>query len=309
MAICKCNLGLGNTGTPNCTPLFSVIRKVIFVPTFDNNGNKNSIDLTTTLDAAFLTTQLNAASDVRWFPLPEMENVVPERAESAFEEAPSGTRAFVKQGSRNITGEIWESAQPRLAGKIKSARCTPTSAYIIDGNGNLIGTGDPTDTTKLFPVKLDSQSIDAILMFATDTTRQKVNVAFSWDDSVQDEDLYMIQAGVDFTFDALEAEGLLDILATYSNITTSGFTVELFTEYGSLKDLVVDSGLVVGDFSAAELSPTPGAVPLTSAAESPNGTYAIVFTAPATSGDVIELTPSKDGRDYTAVIANTITIP
>lgn len=307
MAICKCDVGLGNTGTPNCAPIASVLRKIYFVPTYKDDGTKNFIDLTVTLDDAYLTTALNAAADERWFPLPDFENVVSERGESTFEEAPSGTRSFVRKGSRTLTGEIWgKEALPTLIGKIEKARCVSVSAFIIDGDGKIIGTGDATDPDKLYPIELDAQSIDAIWMAATDSTAQKINVSFTWADSVKDQDLYLVQPEVDFTFDALGANGLLDIQVEYSSITTTGFVAVLYNEY-ALKKSLVDTGLILGDFSLYN-NTTAASVTITSVTENPDGTYTFVIPA-QTSADNMTLTPSKNGRDYTDVIATDIVIP
>lgn len=307
MAICKCDVGLGNTGLPNCAPIASVLRKIILVQTFKDDGTRNFIDLSATLDNSFLTTQLNADSDERWYPLPELENVVSERAESTFEEAPSGTRNFVRQGSRTLTGEIWgREALPTLIGKVKSGRCVDVSAYIVDGDGKILGTGDPKDPNKLFPIQLDAQSIDSIWMAATDSTTQKITISLTWDDSVKDEDIYLIQPEVDFTFNALTAKGLLDICVEYSSITTTGFVAKLFNQY-FLKMAGYNTGLLIGDFSLYN-NTAASPVVITSVTENPDGTYTFVIPA-QTPADVLTLTPSKDGFDYTDVIATDIVIP
>ena len=302
---CKCDVGLGNTGTPNCAPIASVIKKVILVPTYKADGTRNYIDLSVTLDEAYLTTALNAVADERWFPLPTLENVTSERAESSFETAPSGRRAFIKQGTRTLTGEIWD-AYPQLLGKIKASRCVDVSAYIVDYDGNLLGISNITEN-RLYPIKLDKQSVDANLIFATDSTKQKLSFTFAWDDSEKDEEVYMIVDGEDFTFDALAAKGLLDIYVTYSGITTTGFVAALYTQYGSRKTLSVDSGLLIGDFSLYN-NTTSSSITITSVTESPDGTYTFVIPI-QTSADVLTLTPSKNGRDYTEVVAVDITIP
>lgn len=306
---CRCDAGLGNTGTPNCSPLFSVMKKLILVPTYDSTGARNYIDTTVTLNEAYVTALINQSdSSKRWFPLPYIENVVSERAESSFEEAGSGRKSFIKQGTRTINGEIWgKEAQPVLAGKIKNSRCVDVSAFVIDLDGNIIGIGDITDTSKLYPIQLDAQSIDAVLDFATDSTTQKIKMTLAWDDSEKDEELYMLEDTVDFTFDALNVDGLLDIYVTYSGESTTGFVADLYSAYGSIKNPIVDSGLVIGDFSLYN-NTSAASVTITSVTETPDGTYTFVIPV-QTSADVLVLTPSKDGRDYTKVIETTITIP
>lgn len=304
---CLCTVGVGNTGVPGCAPIYGVPKKFILTPTYDDSGVKNSLDLTVTMDAAWLTTQLNAASDVRLYPLPDFENVVSERGESTFEEAGSGRKVFIKEGVRTLTGEIWgRQALPQLAGKIKNNRCVDVSAYLVDNEGNIMGQGDASNPDILYPIPLDSSSIDAIFDFSTDSTKQKLKVTVSWADSVKDEELYMIEDTTDFTFDALNASGLLDIEVAYSSISTTGFVANLFNRY-SLKKASVDTGLIITDFALYN-NTTAAAVVITSVTESPDGTYTFVIPA-QTSADVMVLTPTKNGRDYTSVIASTILVP
>ena len=82
MTGCNCNVGLSNTGRPNCVPIFGITSSLILVPIFDNDGVKNGIDLSTTLPTwASLVNQADASK--RWFPLPEFENVELPKAEIA----------------------------------------------------------------------------------------------------------------------------------------------------------------------------------------------------------------------------------
>ncbi len=307
MKACECNESLGNTGVPGCQPLFKVTKKEIFVPTFDSTGARNSIDLTATFDQAFLDGKLNEAdASKRWYPTPIIENVVSERAESAFDEAPSGNKDFLKSGTRSESYEI-RNQSGAYKGQLDKARCFQVSKYVIDVDGSIRGMIDPNTTGFLFPIQIDNNSFDVNFNFQTDTTIGKLVVSYDYAQTEDDANLRMI-AGSDITANLLSASGLLDINSTVTSITTTGFTVKLETIYGSASNLIVDQGLVIGDFSLAELSPTPGAVTLLTMTESPNGTYAFTFAA-QTSGDVLELTPSKSGRDYTNVIANTILIP
>lgn len=306
MAGCSCSAGLGNTGTPTCFPIATVAKKLILVPTYDSTGALNSIDVTDTLDAAYLTARINDVdASKRWFPLAgTMENVTSERADSITESAPSGKIAFIKKGVRSFSGEMW-SQSPQYVGKLEEARCVDVSAYVIDGDGNIMGTSSK-GSDLIYPIKIDKNSLDARLINATDTTVQKVQLTFNWDDTVKDEDIFML-TDADYTFDALAAKGLLDICVDYSSITTTGFVASLYTIYGSKKTPAVDAGLVIGDFALYN-NTSAASVTITSVTESPNGTYTFVIPA-QTSADVMVLTPSKDGRDYSDVVATTILVP
>ncbi len=304
---CKCgDVSLGNTGLPGCRPIANVASKIFYFQTFADDGSRNGIDTTVTLNQTYLDGKINEADgSKRFYPLPLMENVTNVRSESAFEEAPSGTKAFIKEGTKSFFGEMWKQS-PAFVGQLKSARCTDISVLIIDTDNNIIGSIDDAGTT-LYGIKVDKNSWEPLLVESTDTTIQKVSLGFNFAQSAKDEDLRMITED-EYTADFSAANGLLDISVTYTNITTTTFTATLSTIYGSVITPVKDSGLLVGDFALAELTPTPGAIVITSVTESADGVYDFIIPA-ATSGDVLELTPSKNGRDYTNVIAATIAIP
>jgi hypothetical protein len=304
---CKCDVGLGNTGTPNCQPIATVARKLIMVPLYKDDGTKNFIEIgVDTLDQAYLDGKINNAdASQRWFPLPQMENITQERAESIFETAPSGVTAKIREGAKSFSGEVWKQS-PTFLGKLKEAACLKFGVYVVDNDENIIGY-EPDADGKVYPIAVDNNSFDPRLVDATDALVQKILVAFNFADSMRDEFLVMLTED-DYTFDAINSKGLLDVTSANSAITTTTFTVTLSTAYGSVASPVKVKGLVLGDFTLAELSPTPGAIVITSVTESADGVYDFVIPA-AKSADVLELTPSKNGFDFTAVVANTITIP
>jgi hypothetical protein len=302
---CKCGVGLSNTGTA-CTPIMQVAKKVILVPYFNDDGEINSIDLTGgPFNAAYFSALVNHADNSqRWFPLPELKNVIDERAENRTETFEDGSSVFISEGDRSFTG-ILVKGTPKLKGKIEAARCVEVGVYIVDKNGNLIGVHDE-DNDLLLPIKLDEASVSARLMKTTDTTIQKLELKFNFHSDEKDELLAMIACD-ELDYNVLLLKGLLDIHAVYSDISTTGFTVKLNTEYGTPLSPVVDEGLVAGDFALYNDTDSANVVVAT-ATESAPGTYDITFLAQS-SADVLFLTPSKDGRDYTDVAETPITIP
>src|SRR5210317_1398524 len=136
---CDCNAGLSNTGRPGCVSVFSIVSSLIVVPLVDQDGNKNGLDLSAPIPV--WNTLINEAdSSKRWFPLPAFENVELPKADSLFEEANSGRMAFLRQGKRSFTGELWaEDSTPTFLGKLQKSRCVDFGVYIVDVNGNLIG--------------------------------------------------------------------------------------------------------------------------------------------------------------------------
>lgn len=300
---CKCGVGLSNTGTA-CTPIMQVAKKIILVPYFDESGAINSVDLEAgPFNAAYFNAKINDADkSKRWFPLPELKNVVDERAENKTESFDDGSSVFISEGDRSFTGLLIKGT-PKLKGKIESARCVEVGVYIVDKSGNLIGV---LDGTQLLPIKLDEASVSAMLMKTTDSVIQKLQLKFNFHSDEKDELLAMIACD-ELDYNVLLLKGLLDVYAEYSSITTTSFVVKLKTDYGTPLSPVLDEGLLAADFTlyndTDDLS-----VAVISSAENPDGNYTITYAAQG-SGEVLLLTPDKDGRDYSAVIVETILIP
>lgn len=302
---CKCDAGLSNTGTA-CTPLMQVTKKVILVPLFNSTGARNKVDLTGgPFDQTFFDNLVNDA-DVqdRWFPLPELKNVADTRGDVITEEFEDGTKAFIREGERSFTGWFVKGT-PQLKGKIEAARCVELGVYLVDKDGNLIGMIDSTGDN-LFPIRIEENSVSAKLIWTTDKSIQKLELMFNFHPDEKDANLRMISCN-ELDFDILQLRGLLDIHSEYSSISTTGFTAKLFTEYGTPITPVVDPGLIITDFALQNLT-TALPVTILTLTENPDGTYAFTFAAQS-SADELELTPTKNGRDYTDVVASTIIIP
>ena len=247
---CKCDSGLSNTGVPNCVTLQSVTSKFIMVPLEDSTGAKNSIDLTATLNEAYFDALVNQADATkRWFPLPLLENVAMEKGDSTFEEAPSGRKVFIKQAKRSFSGELWE-ATPQLLSKIQDNRCVEFGIFIVDVNGNLVGS---KDGDKLYPIPVDNQSFDARLMYATDTTVQKLMVTFDFYRLFDEGTLWLITPDeVSYDFNLLE--GLFDVEMKKVSATTSELVIDANLMYGTALNPIKVSGLVLADFTLSDAS-------------------------------------------------------
>jgi hypothetical protein len=75
--VCNCEVGLSNTGLPNCAPIADVTKRIILVPIFANDGTRNEYEVaTTTFNQVFFDGKINEAdASKRWFPLPDIENI------------------------------------------------------------------------------------------------------------------------------------------------------------------------------------------------------------------------------------------
>jgi hypothetical protein len=301
---CKCDVGLSNTGTA-CTPLQAVARQYILTPKFKADGTLNKLDITSTLNSAFWTSQVNAVAEERWYPLPRVQNVTDEKGDNIVQSFNDGSTAFIAEGARTVVGFLPGQA-PHLVGQINDARCSEIAMYVIDKDGNLIG--KCIEDGFLHPICLEDETISATYVKNdASATVSGVNIAFTWSLDEKDENMSMITVD-EMTDGVAGIKGLLDISSSYANISTTGFDVTLTVDgYGTKLTPQLVKGLVAGDFALFNVTDSLSVTILT-ATESPDGTYAITFAA-QTSADVLRLTPTKDGYDFSNVVTNTITIP
>lgn len=295
---CKCDLGLSNTGTPNCITIQSVTSKIILVPILATDGTKNKVALGTPLTEASVNLLLNNAdASKRWFPLGTFENVTMEKAESSFEEAPSGKKVFIKQGKRSFAGELW-STTPTLLGKIQDNRCVEFGIYIVDVNGNLIGSKQGTD---LYPIPVDNQSFDARLMYATDSAVQKIMVAFDFDRLFDESTLWIITPTDASGYNFNSAEGLLDVVLDKVSSTQTGLVAKANLDYGTGANGIAVKGLVLADFKLLKASDL-SVINITSVTAVDNS-YTLVF-ASQTLGTSVILSVAKTG--YIGTLTTTL---
>jgi hypothetical protein len=274
MAGCNCDAGLSNTGQPSCVPIQSVTSSLIMVPLKDSLGVKNGIDLSTALPV--WEDLINESDESkRWFPVPEFENVELPKADSQFEEANSGRMAFLRQGKRSFSGELWgEDSTPTLLGKLQAGRCVQFGIYIIDVNGNLVGS---KDNGFLYPIPVDEQSWNPVFNFATDSTVQKIVLGFDFQRLFDESTMYMItsdESGTDFN----SLAGLVDVnLLEVSQVTTTTFVYTAKFDYGTALNPILFSGALATDFTLYNID-NAILVDIDALNEGPNGTYTLVQT-------------------------------
>jgi hypothetical protein len=318
VSVCSCNVAMKNTGVGCITPM-EATKKALLMPYFDSDGNQNYIDLTSDLDAAYFSGLINEAdSSKRLFPLPEFKDVNDSRAEAIVQTFADGSTEFLAEGIRSFDALIvGKFAAPILIAKIKAAQCNEMGVFLVDRKGSIIGIPS-ADKTKLYPIRLDSGSISAILVNTTYTTKQAIKVSWKFHPDEEDSCLGMITGGelaaIESPVNALLLKGLYDVHAAFSAITTGGFTVKLTTDFGTPLEPTVVTGLVVGDFAAYNVTDS-SAIGLTGTgaafSEPTDGTYVFEYATAddTTSGDKVRITPTKTGYDFSEVIAAPFTTP
>lgn len=298
MSVCSCNTTLNNTGTPSCQPIQKVLKRLILVNTYKTDGTKNYVDPDDTLDAAYITAKLNNSDgSQRWYPSPELKNIVNTRGDATYETFNDNSKIFVQQGVKSFEGLIVKASTAYLS-QLDGFRCTDISAWGVDKDGSLIGTLG-TDGF-IYPIQIDAQSWLPTYVEPTDTESAKIALRFDWDVEEEDENLRMISASA-FGTNLLSINGLLDVTGVVSSITSTTFAVKLKTDFGSVNDPILAKGWVLADFALYNVTDA-SSITITSVTENPLalGNYAFVIPA-QTAGDQLRLTDAKNGYELAAV--------
>ncbi len=299
--------GFGNTGYyQNCDSNFKVMRGLIVVPTYDNDGVKNKIPAGTLLDAEYLTARLNDTDkSKRWYPIPQLEAATGERADPTLFTNPSGAIEFVKDGVKNLTFELRRRGA-EFKGQIEACECNELSFFAIDIDGRIRGLIEVVDgeDPDFFPIPIQPGSFYSKLVDATEDNPEHLIVNFQIEITVKDS-LLRIYPSTLTTADLLGARGLFDVYSNITDISTTGFTADLRTIYTN-GDKFKPEGLLAADFVLYNVTDSAPVV-ITSATETSAGVYDFVFAAQAPA-EVLRLTPTKSGFDFAPVVANTILV-
>jgi VCBS repeat-containing protein len=302
--ICQCTIGKRNTAPNSCPDLLQIGKRLIIVPKYKNDGTVNEFANVAAVTKAALKAKFDAADiDDRFFPLAEFVNVEDTKAESVYEEFTDKTKIKIDEGKRIFTGFITNQGS-RYLEKLKTWGCVEFGVFVIDKNSNFAYETDSTTKLKVKPIMVDNNSLEVILVKATDTTVEKIKVSFDFSHTTMDDYLrYIPFESLDFNgLDTADVYGLYDTEGTASAISTTGFTMTIVTDYG-----LPVKGLLTGDFALYNVTDSASVTAVTFA-ESADGVYAFTFAA-QTPADVLRCTPTKAKYDFAGVISEVITIP
>jgi len=294
--VCNCKAGLSNTGLPSCVPIQAVTSSLILVPLKDSAQNKNGINLSVPFTATTWSDFINNPdASQRWFPLPHFEEVTLPKADTQFKEAASGAMAKLRQGKRSFSGQLWEDAStPEFLGKLEGAGCVDFGFYIVDVEGNLIGSYDET-ANYLYPIPADKASWDPTWMPAEDDQVPHIQLNFDWYRLFKEETLKMLtvaEASQDFT----ELEGLIDV--NFKNEAASAATQIVSFDAATCYGTALNPIKYMGATAVADWGITVNGAPIvpTLVTENPDGTYAITLPAASfVATDAIVATVTRDG--------------
>src|SRR5690242_10137682 len=168
MEACECGKSLGNTGLPNCQPIFKDTKKIIVVQMQANDGTDNYIDLDTPITQLIIDGWINQVDpSKRFYPLPIMEDVGGERAASLVQTSAGGTKSRLKQGERTMNGSMWNMS-PQFLGQMEKMGCNKIGVYLMDSQESIMGMKKEEFPRRLYPIRVNEQSWDPILVLGVD---------------------------------------------------------------------------------------------------------------------------------------------
>lgn len=304
MAVCTCDNTLSNTGRPGCIPLTKVLKRLILVSKYKQDGTRNYIDPAATLDASYITAKLNNTDKYqRWFPVGEFKNVTQPKADPTYETFADTSKIKTQEGIKSFEGFLLQGTSNYLS-KLENFECNKMATYIIDKDGNLRGTIVGTDGY-IYPVSIAEGTWNPVLSDPTDTESSKIHTKFDWHIDERDGNLRMITADA-FGTNLTTIQGLIDVTATITSPSTTGFVAMLRTYEGPINDRVEAEGWVVGNFALYNVTDS-ASITITSVTESTTTPGLYTFVIPAqTSADVMRLTDAKNGYYLEPA---TITVP
>lgn len=304
MEACDCDEPNGNTGTTSCKILMRDSEMLILMNKYGSDGTLNTIDLSDTLDQTYFDGKVNEADPLdRWYPLPRHKNPQSERGENVYVDYEDQTRDFVHQGVRPYE-IILNKHEPKFLKRVQAWSCKDAVMFIVDKNKTLWGMDDVDG--ELRPIGIDANSFVANFIFPKASDVPSIRVSFNFDITEQDSNLMPLTAAEISPVNLLNLEGLLDVYPTYSSIGQTTFKAKLEFLYGTAMTKRILPGLVAGDFALYNVTDS-ASVTIVSCTESPDGTYTFTF-ASQTVSDKLRLTPTKEGYDFTEVVASQITV-
>jgi hypothetical protein len=292
-----------------------VAANFILVPLIANDGTFNYIDPSATLNDAYFTALINEADDSkRWYPTGKLKNVTTDRADPILETFEDGSSVFIRDGIRNFTAMIIKGSF-ELAKQFNANRCSTFGIFIVDLDGNILGTTKSSDNY-LYPIAVDAATFYAKPVFTTDTTIQKIMLQGQWDVLQKDDDLRMISASSISAANIVNLKGLMNVYTTIVSTSTTTMVLDLYAKVGNIVTNYPIEGLVTADFVSSDTGSTSKMYNITdasdltvTAAESTtiDGRYTLTYTG-AVASEVLQPLIKKNGLDGVTMLGTTGTV-
>lgn len=306
MPLCKCNLGLLNTGLAACAPsqLPQVFKKLGLINLVANDGTVNRTQASNVNNLTWATALINNADvSKRLFVTPEFKNITTTKADAVFETFDDDSKFFVREGLREFKGGL-PKCPPRYKTVLESARCNVMGTYFFDTVGNQVGLlkVDKFGVSDgyLYPIPFNTQSVYANVQFATDKTNTDLMVQFDFPTYIDDGLFGMITANdfPDFNWNTLQGMITAIMSQQAAHRSTTTFSVQINTLDGGIDSIIAVPGLVKANFTLYDIT-SAAAIVITSTTEDATTPGLYHFVIPVTTNtDILQLTPLLPGIDF-----------
>jgi hypothetical protein len=293
LEICSCEApSFANLGRPNCVIEMKAIAFPIIVPRFKQNGDRNTIDLTSLTLGADILALTQASTDLveRLYPFPRCENISFDRTETVYETAPS-TRKYKIDGVggvRTFKFELWaKDAVHQILRELEKIGCTEVDFYLPDVAGTLWGIMDDQNVPVLRGYEMATETFDAFKTYATDTTVSKIMVMWDLDNSEAESHSYGITAS-ELGYKANTLKGLVTGNQVAVATTTTTATATVTDGFGSAVNAGKITGLVSANFNLYNDTVNPLVLVPVASVEVSAGVYTLTYAA-QTTGDVMRV--------------------
>lgn len=301
MAICSCDYSLQNTGLPNCNYVLKYAIAAMLVPMRDGAGAANKIASGATVNDAYILAKFNDTDKTqRFYYLKNLKNAnIGTPAEPVYQTFDDNSKVKIDNGITSASF-IFAASSPTFLSKMQSFECEQMGIYFIDKEGYIIGIASGND---LLPIEIAQNSMNSQPTYGTPTTTYQITTTFDWAQSVDHGDVRAWENTVNWSSSTIAS--LLDVNSSiYSAVAATTMTLDLYYDYGAINNKLPVEGLLLADFTLYNETDA-ASVTITSVTESSTVAGRYVFVYPTqTSADVLTLTGSKNGFDFTN-LANT----
>lgn len=242
---CFCGTGgVGNLGLPNCTNALDVVARLIFMDTYDNDGNENSIKESDLVDGKIPADFFNAKliepdPSKRWYITDKLfDEVELTNSDRTTQTTSSGAIFELLKGQTMFTGKQW-GRPAAYSGQLNTIGCGEKSVYFVDIQGGM-GGETSKDGTRFLPMQLQEGSVVSQHNFKTDTSKDYVSLDFQLDRIVSLDRFLTLPASA-ITENLKKAESLIDVKLVATDGATQSITTlfidanySLYGTYGNL---------------------------------------------------------------------------
>jgi hypothetical protein len=276
---CGCSSGQSNTGDDGQQLFGTTVAKYMF-STIAADGTRNGIDLNAASLGQELISKVNHVDPTkRFYPIYELKNVAPEKADPTMWTADDGYEVKLLDGIKK-QNHLLVGVSPQFYNKVKSM-CGAQSEILVDDCGNLQGAKDSKTGDTLYGRRVNNLSYNADFSGKTNSDPSQVMMSYQYSRIDGDNKLWLIPASAFSTFDPLDLLGMLDVNLTATPLTNTTIQIDATFDYGTAVTLKAWIGALAADITVVNITSGSSPVIDTVVADATvDGRYVITMSAP-----------------------------